>query len=191
MRPISPALFVLLAVFSTAGPTAAQENSAAARGGNSAVTALLEAAEQALNAGQADQASLLLERALRIEPRNPAVWHYLGLARLAQGDHAQAQAMAAKSRSLSPAGDEPSVVASLNPFGTVIERASTYIDTWQRREQPVGRSPERRQAEDRYAEQVRRQRAARQGRTESRSMPDSDVRQQRRSGASTKVRIEI
>jgi tetratricopeptide (TPR) repeat protein len=190
MRPISPALFVLLAVFSTAGPTAAQEIPAASRGGNSAVIALLEAAEQKLNAGQADQASLLLERALRIEPRNPAVWHYLGLARLAQGDQAQAEAMAAKSRSLAPPRDEPSVVASINPFDTVIERASTYIDRWQRREQPVVRSTDQ-QVEDRYTEQIRRQRAARQGQSTSRSMPEAGAPEERRPRAGERVRLEI
>jgi tetratricopeptide (TPR) repeat protein len=70
--------------------------------GNEAVVALLESADRELGAGHPDQASLALERALRIDPRNPTVWHYLGLARLDAGDFAQAEAMASRSQSLAP-----------------------------------------------------------------------------------------
>lgn len=71
--------------------------------GNEAVLALLEDAERELRAGRPEQASVALERALRIEPRNPTVWHYLGLARLDLGDFAQAEVMASRSHSLAPA----------------------------------------------------------------------------------------
>jgi hypothetical protein len=71
--------------------------------GNEAVLALLEDAERELRAGRPEQASVALERALRIEPRNPTVWHYLGLARLDLGDYAQAEVMASRSHSLAPA----------------------------------------------------------------------------------------
>jgi len=70
--------------------------------GNEAVQALLEDADRELAADRPQQASLLLERALRIEPRNPTVWHYLGLARLDAGDYVQAEAMASRSQSLAP-----------------------------------------------------------------------------------------
>ncbi len=69
-------------------------------GESAAVAALLDNVDQELAAERPQQALALLERALRIEPRNPALWHYLGLANLALGNHAQAEAMAAKSRSL-------------------------------------------------------------------------------------------
>jgi len=71
--------------------------------GNEAVLALLQDAERELRAGRPEQASVALERALRIEPRNPTVWHYLGLARLDLGEYAQAEVMASRSHSLAPA----------------------------------------------------------------------------------------
>jgi tetratricopeptide (TPR) repeat protein len=115
MKSLAPALALLLAALgplAAANAAAALERrsnelatfQAASRGDNPAVLALLEAAEQALRDGQPAQAATVLERALRIEPRNPAVWHYLGLARHALGDYEQAEAMAAKSHGLS-AGD--------------------------------------------------------------------------------------
>jgi hypothetical protein len=67
------------------------------------VRALLESAEQELRAGRPEQSAVLLERALRIEPHNAAVWYSLGRARLEQGDYAQAEALAAKSHSLGAA----------------------------------------------------------------------------------------
>ena len=41
-----------------------------------------------------------LERALRIEPRNPVLWHELARIRLEQGQYRQAENMAAKSNML-------------------------------------------------------------------------------------------
>jgi tetratricopeptide (TPR) repeat protein len=64
---------------------------------------LLEAAKQELAAGRPQQASLLLERSLQLEPGNPSAWHYLGVAHLEQGNYAQAEAMAAKSHTLAAA----------------------------------------------------------------------------------------
>jgi tetratricopeptide (TPR) repeat protein len=114
MKSLAPALASLLAALCAlaANPVAALERQgnelaafrAASRGDNPAVLALLENAEQALRDGQPEQATALLERALRVEPRNPAVWHYLGLARHELGDYEQAEAMAAKSHGLA-AGD--------------------------------------------------------------------------------------
>jgi len=64
---------------------------------------LYEQAQAALASGQAAQAEMLLERALRIEPRNPFYWYLLGQCKYAQGDFAQAVQFCRKSESL--AGD--------------------------------------------------------------------------------------
>ena len=152
MKTIVPSLVLLVATFGAADSPAAQE---LARGDNAAVLALLDAADRELSAKRPDQASLLLERALRIEPSNPAAWHYLGLVRLEQGQYAQAEAMAAKSMALAPQPREP-------------ERAAA-----------VARSSDWRRSSDPYAEQVERQRAARQGRIESRSAPEIEQRRER------------
>ena len=68
---------------------------------NSAVVALLNKSDNLSAAGQPEAAGASLERALRIEPRNPALWQRLARVRLAQGDYVQAENLAAKSNSLS------------------------------------------------------------------------------------------
>ena len=135
MKSITPALALLLGAcgaVATHSATALERQddelrtlrAATSRGQNPAVLALLETAERELAAGRPEQASALLERALRIEPRNPTVWHYLGLASLELGNTAQADAMAAKSRSL-VAGDR-----GLRDWAsrTLIEPARSVID---------------------------------------------------------------
>lgn len=129
---------------------------AAARNGESAaVTALLDAMDQALGAGRPEEALALLERALRIEPRNAALWHYLGIANLESGHYAQAEAMAAKSQSLAgsnrtlrtrnegltaaalraqgkpalPASRESASLAARRRLDPQLEPAVTYVDT--------------------------------------------------------------
>lgn len=67
---------------------------------NKALVGLLENAAQQLNRGQLEEAAATLERALRIEPRNPVTWHYLGQTALYQGRYQQVEALAAKSNSL-------------------------------------------------------------------------------------------
>jgi hypothetical protein len=57
-------------------------------------------ASEALAAGHADKAEMLLERALRIEPRNALLWHLLGQSKYAQGDYLQAVEFCRKSESL-------------------------------------------------------------------------------------------
>ncbi|MDH4582097.1 tetratricopeptide repeat protein [Pseudomonas sp. BN415] len=69
----------------------------AGQGNNSASAALLEAASLQLEFGEVEQAGDTLERALRIEPNNPATLHYLGQVRLQQGQYEQAIALAKKS----------------------------------------------------------------------------------------------
>jgi tetratricopeptide (TPR) repeat protein len=70
---------------------------------NAAVVALLNEARSQSSAGQLDTAGASLERALRIEPRNPWLWQELGRIRLEQGQYRQAENFAAKSNAL--AGD--------------------------------------------------------------------------------------
>lgn len=67
--------------------------------GNRAVIALLDRADMDSKAGKGDSAGASLERALRIEPRNPWLWHELAQVRLSQGQYAQAITLAKKSNS--------------------------------------------------------------------------------------------
>lgn len=65
-----------------------------------AVVALLDTAERQANAGDLEAASASLERAIRIDPRNPVLWYHLATVRLSQGDAAAAEQLAVKSNSL-------------------------------------------------------------------------------------------
>ncbi|WP_030130681.1 tetratricopeptide repeat protein [Pseudomonas sp. QTF5] len=64
---------------------------------NSASTALIETASRQYENGQLDQAAATLERALHIQPNNPATLHYLGVLRLQQGQYQQAETLAVRS----------------------------------------------------------------------------------------------
>lgn len=70
---------------------------------NNAVVALVESARDQVGAGQLSTAAAHLERALRIEPRNPALWHELARVSLHQGQPTQAAEFANKSNTF--AGD--------------------------------------------------------------------------------------
>ncbi len=65
-----------------------------------AVVALLQDSQRQNDAGQPARAAALLERALRIEPRNATLWQRLADVRLRQGRAAQAESLALKSNSL-------------------------------------------------------------------------------------------
>jgi predicted Zn-dependent protease len=67
--------------------------------GNKAVIALLDRAQLDYAGGKREEAGASLERALRIEPRNPWLWHELAQLRLTQGQYAQAITLAQKSTS--------------------------------------------------------------------------------------------
>lgn len=69
-----------------------------------AVVELTRNAAEALDEQRLDQAARLLERAIGIEPRNPALWHHLARVRYEQGNLAQAGQLAARSNSLLNAG---------------------------------------------------------------------------------------
>jgi len=71
---------------------------------NEAVVALLDTAHSQSSAGKLEEAGASLERALRIEPRNPHLWQELARVRLNQGQYREAENMAAKSNTLA-AGD--------------------------------------------------------------------------------------
>ena len=66
---------------------------------NVAIAGLMEGARADLAAGRLANAAASLERALRIEPRNPRLWQELARVRLKQGDYAQAEGVAARSNS--------------------------------------------------------------------------------------------
>jgi tetratricopeptide (TPR) repeat protein len=70
-----------------------------------AVVALLNQARAATQQGQLQRAEVLLERTVRIEPRNASLWNYLAKLRLHQGRLQQAIGLAAKSNALATADD--------------------------------------------------------------------------------------
>lgn len=65
-----------------------------------AVVDLLNQARAATKQGQLQRAEVLLERSVRIEPRNPTLWNYLAKLRLHQGRMQEAMGLAAKSNAL-------------------------------------------------------------------------------------------
>jgi len=69
-----------------------------------AIASLMKDARAASDSGQPANAAALLERGLRIEPRNPRLWQELSRVRLDQKDWAQAESCAQRSTSWA-AGD--------------------------------------------------------------------------------------
>lgn len=65
-----------------------------------AVVSLLAKVKQHENQTQWERAAALLERALRIEPRNAYLWHRLANIRLQQGRYGMAESLAQKSTAL-------------------------------------------------------------------------------------------
>jgi Tfp pilus assembly protein PilF len=64
-----------------------------------AIAGLMDNARTEAASGNLAGAAASLERALRIEPRNPRLWHELARVRLRQGQYAQAESVAARSNS--------------------------------------------------------------------------------------------
>lgn len=89
------------APISTPAPAPAPEPAAkpAAPSGNVAAAGLMQSARSDVAAGRLTNAAATLERALRIEPRNPRLWQELARVRLKQGDYVQAESVAARSNS--------------------------------------------------------------------------------------------
>jgi predicted Zn-dependent protease len=71
---------------------------------NVAVAGLMESARADAAAGKLSTAAASIERALRIEPRNPRLWQELARVRMQQTQFVQAENMAARSNSYA-AGD--------------------------------------------------------------------------------------
>jgi len=71
-----------------------------------AVATLLAKADSREQQAQWEQAAALLERALRIEPRNARLWHRLARIRLQQGRYAMAESLAQKSNALAKDDEE-------------------------------------------------------------------------------------
>jgi len=65
-----------------------------------AVLTLIGQARAAMEAGDPLTAAARLERALRIEPRNPVLWHYMARLRLARNQPKRAAGLAARANSL-------------------------------------------------------------------------------------------
>ena len=61
---------------------------------------LLSRAQALANAGRSEEAAAILVRAIRIEPRNPWLWHRLAVLRLQEGQHALAIELAKRSNVL-------------------------------------------------------------------------------------------
>ena len=64
-----------------------------------AVASLMESARADAGAGRLPDAAATLERALRLEPRNPRLWQELARVRLQQRDYVQAEQLAQRSNS--------------------------------------------------------------------------------------------
>jgi len=66
---------------------------------STAVASLMDSARADTAAGRLSNAAATLERALRIEPRNPRLWSELARVRFQQRDYAQAESTALRSES--------------------------------------------------------------------------------------------
>ena len=66
---------------------------------NVAVAGLMTNARADMEANRLGSAAATIERALRLEPRNPRLWHELARVRLRQAEYAQAESTAARSNS--------------------------------------------------------------------------------------------
>jgi hypothetical protein len=64
---------------------------------NVAIAGLMDSARSDASSGKLGSAAATLERALRIEPRNPRLWHELAKVRYRQADYTQAESLAARS----------------------------------------------------------------------------------------------
>jgi cytochrome c-type biogenesis protein CcmH/NrfG len=80
-------------------PAAAPEPAAKPPSENVAVAGLMQNARTEAAAGRFVNSAATIERALRIEPRNPRLWQELARVRLKQGEFAQAESVAARSNS--------------------------------------------------------------------------------------------
>ncbi len=106
-RRVLPALLLFALVLAgcaggptVSGPDAASEEMGATQDAGRAVSTLLAKVEIQESQAHWERAAALLERALRIEPRNAQLWHRLAKVRLQQGRYAMAESLAQKSNTL-------------------------------------------------------------------------------------------
>lgn len=100
---MNPRFFLLvLLVLLLAGCSGIMPGLAPRPSRNAGVLALVNQAEQQSAAEQLPAAGASLERALRIEPRNPVLWQKLAQVRLDQGEFRRAENLAAKANALAP-----------------------------------------------------------------------------------------
>lgn len=85
-------------------------------------TGIYNEAEEALQGGRYAHAEMLLERALRIEPRNPHYWYTLGMAKYRQGQYPQAVQFCLKAESL--AASQPGLLARSRELLNQAKKAS-------------------------------------------------------------------
>lgn len=85
-------------------------------------SAIYDEAEEAMQAGNYSSAELLLERALRIEPRNAHYWYILGLAKFRQKQYPQTVQLCLKAESL--AGSQPGLLARNRVLLTQAKKAA-------------------------------------------------------------------
>jgi tetratricopeptide (TPR) repeat protein len=69
---------------------------------NPAVVQLTQSAQEAEQAGNFDQAAVLLERAMRIQPRDPQILQHMAEIQLQKGDYQQALNFAVRSYDTGP-----------------------------------------------------------------------------------------
>jgi Flp pilus assembly protein TadD len=89
------------------------------------VVALLDTADRQKDAGQLSAAAASLERALRIEPRNPETWYQLAVVRFREGYLHQAEQLARKAESLA-GGDNAARARSWRLIGAAREQAGDF-----------------------------------------------------------------
>jgi Tfp pilus assembly protein PilF len=87
-----------------------------------AVASMVQNARAEAASGRLTNAAASIERALRIEPRNPRLWNELARVRLQQRDYAQAESTAARSNSF--AGSDAALRASNADIIAQARRAS-------------------------------------------------------------------
>ena len=80
-------------------PSPGHESVVVPKEGKAAAT-LLAGARQKLQAGQFSQAEMMLERALRLEPRNARLWHEMAQVKYGEKDYGQVVQFCIKSKSL-------------------------------------------------------------------------------------------
>ncbi len=109
-RILRPALAAIALTLSACGILPTAEGPLLPVSNNNAVIALVDSARSENTSGRLDMSAATLERALRMEPRNPGLWHELAKTRLQQGNATQAISLAAKSNAWS--GDNKALRAA-------------------------------------------------------------------------------